>query len=375
MARGGPGPWGALGSWGWFGGGAAIALGPLGGKGTMARRRRRSGPRSPQPPPGSSPVPQQSVGRSGGRSSGRSGAPAARSVPPPPGPRSRPPVSNAAARQALLQRRAELRKRRRLKVAFGGWRVLATGAIAAATAWAIASPVWVLRSGADVRVEGNRLIDRDTILRLAALDYPQSLWRIQPDAIAAAIEARAPIAEATVRRELLPPGLTVRVRELVPVAVLQNRPVPLASATGKPPSPLGLIDERGRWIDFERYRSLQPPPPLPPLKVIVDRYSQFQPLWPQLYAQIRLASVPIREIHWRTPNQLELVTDHARIDCGPYGDQFVDQLNAIARLGNLEGRLPPGQAARIDLRDPATPILDLQPLPTPSLSPNPSPSP
>jgi len=351
-ARGGPGPWGGSGL-----GGAA--QGHPGETATMARRRRRSG----KPP---SPPTQESKRGVSQRSSGRSARPAPPSPPSSPAEARSRPQSPNAARQALLQRRAELRKRRRLKVAFGGWRVLATGAIAAATAWAIASPVWVLRSGADVRVEGNRLIDRDTILRLAAIDYPQSLWRIQPDAIAAAIEARAPIAEATVRRELLPPGLTVRVRELVPVAVLQNRPVPLANAAGKPPSPLGLIDERGRWIDFERYRSLQPPPPLPPLKVIVDHYRQFQPLWPQLYAQIRLASVPIREIHWRAPNQLELVTATARIDCGPYGDQFVDQLNAIARLGNLEGRLPQGQTARIDLRDPATPILDLQPPPSPT---------
>ena len=275
------------------------------------------------------------------------------------------------SRQELMRRRAELRRRRRRKVAFGGWRVLAAVAIAAATAWAIASPVWILQSSDAVRVEGNRTLDRTDILRLAALDYPQSLWRIQPQAIADALEARAPIAEASVRRQLLPPGLVVRVRELVPVAVLQVAAAAGPARGGVRQNPqLLLIDDRGRQIDFERYRALQPPPPLPSLKVVTEHYEQFQEFWPQLYAQVRLASVPIRELRWQVPNQLEIVTNVARVDCGPYGDRFVEQLETLARFGNLDGRVPPDRAAYIDLRDPDTPILDLRVIPATTPVPN-----
>ena len=59
------------------------------------------------------------------------------------------------------------------------------------------------------------------IRSLLVLSYPQSLWRIEPTAIAKSLKQQPTIAQASVSRRLFPPGLMIEIKERVPVAMAQ----------------------------------------------------------------------------------------------------------------------------------------------------------
>ncbi|MHC5829858.1 MAG: cell division protein FtsQ/DivIB, partial [Nostoc sp.] len=118
----------------------------------------------------------------------------------------------------LAQRRQKLRRRRRMRIIQAIWRTFAIIGLAGGLLWVVLQPVWILKAPKQIVMKsGNKLLSDETAQSLLALSYPQSLWRIEPSAIANSLKKQPTIAEAIVRRRLFPPGLTIEIQERVPV--------------------------------------------------------------------------------------------------------------------------------------------------------------
>lgn len=129
----------------------------------------------------------------------------------------------SVSRTDLAQRRKRLRRQRQMKIIQAIWRTFAITGLAGGLLWVAVQPVWVLKTPKQVVMKsGNQLLSDETAKSLLVLSYPQSLWRIEPAAIANSLKKQPTIAQAIVRRRLFPPGLNIEIQERVPVAVTQT---------------------------------------------------------------------------------------------------------------------------------------------------------
>ncbi|NJK53870.1 MAG: FtsQ-type POTRA domain-containing protein [Leptolyngbyaceae cyanobacterium SU_3_3] len=266
------------------------------------------------------------------------------------------------SRTELSQRRQKLRRQRRVRFFQASWRSLAVLGLAAGAVWVATLPAWVIRKPEQVTIKGNQLISAQTIRTLLPIDYPQSLLKIQPQEVSSALKSRAPIAEATIDRQLFPPSLTVRIQERTPVALTLPpvgtvKPDPVSDSDQPEVSP-GLLDESGIWISLKSYTSLDQNLKLPTLK-ITGKVNQYRPYWPQLYQAIHRSAVKISEVNLDDPSNLILKTELGSVHFGLYGANFTNQLKALDQLRRLPTRVNPSQIAHIDLKDPQSPSVQM----------------
>jgi cell division protein FtsQ len=246
----------------------------------------------------------------------------------------------------------------------------------------------VLRRSDQVKVEGNQFLSAQTIRSLLPIKYPQSIFRTQPSVIAATLKQKAPIIEASVDRQIFPPGLTVRIQERTPVAQLVDPDVMAANkevskseagkneaskagkAEGKPDAsktapkesqPLGLkghdlIDESGVVIPIESLNALNQTLKLPTLKIL-GRIEVIRPQWVACYQFLRSSPVRIQQIDWRNPTNLVVTAETGTIYLGPYGPDFGRQLRAIESMRRISEKLPGEQIDYIDLKNPDKPAI------------------
>lgn len=263
----------------------------------------------------------------------------------------------SVSRTQLTQRRRMLRSHRRLKLLQSLWRTLAVSGLASGLVWATTQPIWVLRESNQVLVEGNRLISKQVIKSLLPLSYPQSLLRIEPEAIARSLELQDTIASATVTRELFPPGLRVQVKERVPVAVAQSL-LARRSSTPNPKISVGLLDENGVWIPIQAYASQSSTLKLPNLKVI-GLPEQYRPYWNQLYQAVSRSPIKVIEIDCQDPANLILKTELGIVHIGSYSARLTEQLKVLDQMRQLPAKLNFSQIAYIDLKNPKTPLVQM----------------
>jgi cell division protein FtsQ len=261
----------------------------------------------------------------------------------------------SVSRTTLAQRRQQLRQRRRLRVARTLWRVLALAGLAGGIAWGATLPIWVLQSSDQIQVEGNYYLPAAAVRSLVPVDFPQSLFRVEPNALAQAVKAKAPVVDVKVQRQLVPPALVVRVQERYPVAIAQPTPAP-KDATAE--MRVGLLDATGEWIPLERYTDLDQALKLPSLKVIGNP-KDYQPYWAQLYQEINRSPVKISEIDWRDVTNVILKTEMGPVRIGPYGSQFGYQLSLLDRLRKLPSRVTLNPSTYINLINPSQPTLQM----------------
>jgi len=269
----------------------------------------------------------------------------------------------------LTQRRQKLRRQRRVRFFQASWRSLAVAGLAGGAVWAATLPAWVIRKPEQVTIKGNQFISAQTIRNLLPIAYPQSLLKIQPQAIVDALKLKAPISEATVDRQLFPPGLTVRIHERNPVAIAQPSSSGVSVSVTKS-SPLsanavqtnltqpGLLDENGIWTPLETYTSLNQSFKLPTLKV-TGRLSHYRPYWTTLYQMLSRSPVKVSEINWDDPNNLILKTELGFVHFGAYGSSFANQLKALDQMRRLPSHVNPSQVSYIDLRNPDSPFIQM----------------
>jgi cell division protein FtsQ len=264
----------------------------------------------------------------------------------------------------LAQRRQKLRKERRLKVLQASWRTIAVSGLAGGLAWVITLPGWVIRQPEQVAIAGNRFLSAQAIQSLLPMSYPQSLLQLEPQGIAAQLESNAPIAEATVARQLFPPRLIVEVKERYPVAMISDLPIAqVVKDKDTKPAPeisnVGFLDAKGAWIPIESYTSFDQSFKLPTLK-IVGYQEQKRSQWAELYQAVSHSPVKVLEIDWRDPSNLILKTELGIFHFGAYSSKFAEQIQAMDRLRKLPEKLNPKQVDYIDLQNPDTPSIQIQ---------------
>jgi cell division protein FtsQ len=257
-------------------------------------------------------------------------------------------------RAELTQRRKLLRRQRRA-VRWRSWlRFMVVASFAGLALWSLRQPVWVIRDANQLRVEGNQFLSVQTIRNLVPIKYPQSIFRTQPEAIAATLKQRAPLSYAQVDRQLFPPELIVRVREQTPVAAVHSK----SEKGGQPTAQAdALLDAQGNIIPIESFQSLEQGLQLPQLRVLGDpkEYNQY---WATLYQRLQQSGVPIQQIDWREPSNLILTTEVGVMHLGAYrAPIFAQQLRAIGGLKGLTKTVPANQINYIDLRNPNAPAL------------------
>ncbi|HTL89192.1 MAG TPA: FtsQ-type POTRA domain-containing protein [Leptolyngbya sp.] len=251
------------------------------------------------------------------------------------------------SRTELSQRRRTLRRQRRTRFFQTSWRNGAIASLAIGAVWVATLPAWVIRQPEQVTIKGNRFISERTIRALLPIAYPQSLLKVQPQLIADALKAKAPIAEATVDRQLFPPSLTVRVQERIPIA----------QTVSKASQP-GLLDETGVWMPQDGYTKLNPNLKLPALK-ISGTPEQYRANWATFYRAIRQSPVKILAVNWEDPANLILKTELGTVEFGAYSANFPTQLKVLDEMRRLPNRVNSGQILSIDLKNPNSPTLQL----------------
>lgn len=258
----------------------------------------------------------------------------------------------ASVSQAQISnRRQQLKRARRVKFFQALWRSLMVGGMASGLIWAITLPDWVIRQPEQIDIEGNQFLSTQAIRGLLPLSYPQSLWRVEPQAIAESLEEAAPIADATVTRQLMPPGLTIQVQERQPVAIAPGQ----TNTTSEP----GFLDERGVWMPQSSYRSLKANVELPTLQV-QGQNEHYRPYWSQVYPVVHNSPVKVLEIDWRNPANLILKTELGNVHLGPDSSQLTEQLAVLDRMRQLPTQLQKSQIAYIDLKNPDRPVIQMK---------------
>ena len=273
----------------------------------------------------------------------------------------------SVSQEKLTDRRKQLRRARRIKSFQAIWRSLFVGGMASSLVWAITLPDWVIRQPEQVVIEGNHFLSSKAIRSLLPLSYPQSILRVQPQAIAKSLESQAPIAEATVSRQLVPPGLTIQVKERKPVAIAVGT-APLGAIaqaaasqnakTSNATPPPGLLDEQGVLMPSSSYTKMEQNLELPTLKVIGSR-DQYRPYWSEVYQAVSHSPVKVFEIDWQNPANLILKTELGNVHFGPYSSRFTEQLGVLDRMRELPSHISPSKIAYIDLKDPDFPAIQM----------------
>lgn len=276
----------------------------------------------------------------------------------------------------LKNRRQKLRQQRRQRSVRAIWRTAMVSGIAGGLVWVTTLPNWVIRKPEQIDIEGNQFLSAPVIREWMSLSYPQSLFRVQPQALAHQLEAKAPIAEATVTRQLVPPKLMIQVKERQPVAIAVNdgggllfetlrerptafnsNPVPMKAKKSAPQT--AYIDAQGVLLPETSYQANERSPKLPTLKVI-GMSDQYRPYWSQMYQAVSRSPVKVLEIDLQDPANLILKTELGIVHCGPYSFQLPEQLSILDRLRELPDRIKSPGIAYINLRNPKSPSIQLK---------------
>lgn len=267
--------------------------------------------------------------------------------------------SIASVSQAqLTTRRKKLRRERRIKSVQAIWRSLFVGGMATGLVWAITLPDWVISNSEQIVVEGNHLLSAKSIRSLLPLSYPESILRVEPQAIAKSLESQAPIAEATVTRQLLPPGLTIKVKERKPVAIAQS-PAPSSAKAANSTAKSGFLDAQGVLMPENSYTKLEQKLELPSLKVIGSS-DQYLSHWSEVYQAVSHSPVQVFEIDWRNPANLILKTELGNVHLGPYSARFTEQLTVLDRMRELPSHIQARNIAYINLQNPEFPAIQME---------------
>lgn len=258
----------------------------------------------------------------------------------------------------LKQRRRQLRRRRGVKVVQAVWRTMVVSGLAGGLIWVCTLPIGVIEQPEQISVQGNKLLSADGIRSLLPLSYPQSLFRLEPQAATRQLTDNPAIAEAVVTRQLFPPQLVVQVQERQPVAIAHAAsPIPTPGMAKA--SQVGLLDAEGVWIPLEIYESAAQSTEMPQLKVLGLRTSHRQ-YWAALYRTVTRSSIEVYEIDWREPTNLILKTSAGVVHLGPFvATKFPQQLAVLAQMQQLPAQTAK-EVAYVDLSNPNAPLLQMR---------------
>jgi len=252
------------------------------------------------------------------------------------------PISDREA--DYVARRKQLRKQRRLRSFQHIWQLVFITGLTGSMVWVAMLPEWQLRSSNQIEVEGNKLLSKETIRKSLSIQYPQSIFQIQPQAIASQLETSIPVSKVSVSRTIFPSKLTIQVQERLPIAN--------STRNGQQ----GFLDAEGIWMPAKAYPSNIKTPNL----VVLEPANRSFPQWSTLYRQVSQSQVKISKVDVRDESNLILNTELGVVYFGTYKSSlFTTQLETLDRLRALPEKLKSTSFNYIDLSQPANPILEM----------------
>jgi cell division protein FtsQ len=221
--------------------------------------------------------------------------------------------------------------------------------IVAGLVWAINQPDWTISKPEQVSIEGNQYLSDTTIRSMLAIPYPQLMLELSPEQLKSRLTERSSVDNVRIDRQMLPPHLTVQVRDFPPVArILPNETTQVSTS----------IDERGWQLPISSYRP-SVVQSLPNLQLRVPAQGKC-PEWSQLYRAVRKSPVAVGIIDCRNPQNLILQTEIGKVGLGAVGDRLKDRLQQLDRLRNWQKQVLPDEVELLDLENPDLPKLQLK---------------
>ena len=208
----------------------------------------------------------------------------------------------------LQTRRQQLKNQRRLKFLQAVWRLMILSSLAGGLFWLIALPNWFIRESSQISIEGNQYLSKDEIRSLLPLSYPQSIIKLPTQKLVEQFKSNAPITEAKVTRKLLPPSLTLQIRERQPVAIALSINTEGDNQNAKKMVEVGFLDEQGILVPRNFYANPEKDFQLPTLKFFGFN-DQYRSYWQEIYPLIRHSPVKILSLDWQNPSNLTLNTE------------------------------------------------------------------
>lgn len=256
------------------------------------------------------------------------------------------PISTGEA--DYVARRKQLRKQRRLRIFQRIWQLTFITGLTGSMLWVAMLPDWQLRSPNQIEIEGNNLLSKETIKKALPIQYPQSIFQIQPQEIATQLEASAPVYKVAVSRTIFPSKLTIQVQERLPIA----------NSTRNGQS--GFLDAEGIWMPSKAYPANITKPSL----VVLEPNNRAIAQWSTLYRQVSQSQVKISQVDARDESNLILTTELGVVYFGTYKPStFATQLETLDRLRTLPEKLKSKSFKHIDISQPTAPILEMNTVP------------
>jgi len=228
------------------------------------------------------------------------------------------------------------------------WRLVFLSSLAVGASCFVNSSAWMVHSSSEIEIEGNQKLSKQEVRSWLKI-YPQMLWNLPIAQISKTLRDEPPLKSAKITREILPPKLTIVVKEREPVAI---------ATTGKEQ---GFLDAGGTWIDrgfypkdsdIGRNISLS-------VKGFNESYSSD---WSKLYRHLPNSLIKIKSVDWTNPSNLILQTELGEVHIGAYNDKdFVTKILVLNKMKNLPSRLPRERIAYIDLSNPQKPTVQVIP--------------
>ena len=252
------------------------------------------------------------------------------------------------------ERRRQLRQQRRGERLRQLWRFTAFSAVAVGLGYVLLRYGWVLSGPDQVEVIGSRQVQRDQVIGVIGLRFPQPLLSLQPKRLAADLSQALPVDQVQVQRLMAPPRLRVQ--------LVDRRAVARAERRGPRGPEMGYVDQLGNWMTQRQQAGLLADPSLRRLTLVVKGW---QPRYRSALALL-LSRRPqfdgsLQAIRFEPGGSLWLdTTSLGAVRFGPLDDRLQRQLEVLEHLlRELPPKLKGRKLQSIDLSDPNHPEIAL----------------
>ena len=249
-----------------------------------------------------------------------------------------------------LQRRRELRRRKRLHFAAQLWSLLLLLSASAGLGWLLLCHGWLLRSAAQVELTRRSPFSREQVISAAGLRFPVALLNLDGASLQQRLGANLPVEDIRLQRQLWPPQLLIDLRLRQAVARAQ-RQTPQGLETG-------YVDRTGAWISRAQQQASETRA-VPSLKVVG---------WQERHANtvgFLLRELPpeasISQVEFRRNGELWLQSRPlGAVRFGSLDQRLPRQLEVLSHLA-AQQPLAQEPTQALDLSDPERPELVLVP--------------
>ena len=254
------------------------------------------------------------------------------------------------APSAELQRRRELRRRKRVQFASQLGSLLLLLSASAGLGWLLLRHGWLLRTPEQVQLTSRSPFSRQQVISAAGLRFPVALLNLDGASLQQRLGTNLPVEDIRLQRQLWPPQLLIDLRLRQAVARAQRH-----TPSG---SEMGYVDRTGTWISRAQQQATEARA-VPALKVL-----GWQPRHSETIAFLLRelpASALISQVDFRRNGELWMQSGAlGPVRFGSLDQRLPRQLEVLAHLTEQQPLAQePTQA--LDLSDPERPELVLVP--------------